>query len=325
MGGLAPPYRETARRALELAAAGGHNMLMSGPPGSGKSMLASRLPSILPPMNASEALETSMILSVAGKLSGGTISDRRPFRAPHHGASQPALIGGGQKANPGEVSLAHGGVLFLDELPEFSRATLEALRQPLESGAVSIARAQAHVTYPARFQLIAAMNPCRCGYLGDESLACGRAPKCALDYQAKISGPLYDRIDLHVDVPAVPAGDLGLPQAGESSAQVAERVLAARMRQRTRAQQLGAPDEMAINARADGEFLEQIAAPDDAGRKLLGRAVDMMRLSARGYHRVLRVARTVADLEGADGVESRHIAEAISFRRVQPVPSRVVA
>lgn len=288
-------------------------------------MLASRMPSILPPMTAMEALETSMILSVAGQLAGGTISRTRPFRSPHHGASQPALIGGGQKANPGEVSLAHGGVLFLDELPEFSRQTLEALRQPLETGVVSIARAQAHITYPARFQLVAAMNPCRCGYLGDEALACGRAPKCALDYQAKISGPLYDRMDLYVDVPAVSASDLGLPQAGESSADIAERVLVARARQQARAEQLGAPEGMALNARADGEYLETIAAPDDAGRKLLGRAVEVMRLSARGYHRVLRVARTVADLDGAETVASNHVAEAVGFRRLQPVSKRDVA
>ncbi len=325
MGAFAPPYRETAKRALEIAAAGGHNMLMLGPPGSGKSMLASRMPSILPAMTAAEALETSMILSVAGQLAGGTISKTRPFRAPHHGASQPALIGGGQKASPGEVSLAHGGVLFLDELPEFSRATLEALRQPLETGRVEIARAQAHVSYPARFQLIAAMNPCRCGYLGDEALACGRAPKCALDYQGKISGPLYDRIDLHVDVPAVSASDLGMPAEGESSTTVAARVLAARERQQARFDALGAPKGIRLNVQADGELLEKIAAPDDAGRRLLDTAVDRMRLSARGYHRVLRVARTLADLSGADRVTSPHIAEALSFRRVHPAAMHMVA
>ena len=325
--GPAPPDladikgQETAKRALEIAAAGGHNLLMIGPPGAGKSMLAARLPSILPPLEPAEALEVSMIASVAGVLEGGAISRVRPFRNPHHSASMPALVGGGTRARPGEVSLAHLGVLFLDELPEFSRAALESLRQPIESGKAVVARAMAHVTYPARFQLVAAMNPCRCGYLDDPALACARAPRCAADYQARISGPLFDRIDLHVEVPNVSAADLGLPSPSEGSAAVAARVAAARTRQRERFRAMGA-DALRTNAEADGTLLEQIAAPDAGGRALLDRAIERMRLSARGYHRVLRVARTLADLEGAEAVRRAHIAEALSYRRLAPVSAR---
>ncbi len=313
--------QESARRALEIAAAGGHNLLMNGPPGSGKSMLAARLPGLLPPLDAEEILETSMIQSLAGVLVGGTLSRRRPFRDPHHSASQAALVGGGRKALPGEVSLAHLGVLFLDELPEFGRAALEALRQPLEGGTTTVARANAHVTYPSRFQLIAAMNPCRCGYLDDPGQACSRAPRCAADYQAKISGPLFDRIDLHVDVPAVSIADLSLPPAAESSAPVAARVAAARAIQKKRyAKHPGAR----TNADADGVLLEQVVAPDGPARALLGEAADRMGLSARGYHRVLRVARTLADLDtvesgGGEATVGRiHIAEALSYRRIAP-------
>lgn len=309
--------QETAKRALEVAAAGGHNMLMIGPPGSGKSMLASRLPSILPPLGPSEALEVSMIASVAGALTDGAIRRSRPFRNPHHSASMPALIGGGTRARPGEVSLAHLGVLFLDELPEFSRQALESLRQPVESGKAVVARAAAHVVYPARFQLVAAMNPCRCGYLDDAALACSRAPRCAADYQARISGPLFDRIDIHVDVPNVSAADLTLPPPAEDSATVARRVAAVREVQKARFAELGM-DQLRCNADADGELLESIAAPDEAGRALLGRAIDRMRLSARGYHRVLRLARTLADMEGAQTVDRRHVAEALSWRRIAP-------
>ncbi len=308
--------QETAKRALEVAAAGGHNLLMVGPPGAGKSMLAQRLPGILPPLTPAEALEVSMIHSVAGLLADGRINQARPFRDPHHSATLPALVGGGTGAKPGEVSLAHRGVLFLDELPEFQRAALEALRQPIETGCAVIARANHHVTYPARFMLVAAMNPCRCGYLADAALGCGRAPKCSREYQARISGPLFDRIDLHVDVPAVSPADLSLPPPRENSAAIAVRVARVRTRQRERYAKLTLEKPIATNAEADGELLEKIAAPDAAGRQLLTQAAERLRLSARGYHRVLRVARTLADMDGADGVKRIHIAEALSYRRI---------
>ncbi|MBV9203091.1 MAG: YifB family Mg chelatase-like AAA ATPase, partial [Alphaproteobacteria bacterium] len=310
--------QESARRALEIAAAGGHNLLMVGPPGAGKSMLAARLPGILPPLEPAEALELGMVQSVAGGLRGGCLSRERPFRDPHHSASLAALVGGGPRARPGEISLAHQGVLFLDELPEFQRATLEALRQPLETGRVSIARAQGHVTYPARFQLIAAMNPCRCGHLTER--ACARAPRCADDYQGRLSGPLLDRIDLHIDLPAVSAADLVLPPAAESSAAVAGRVLNARVRQAKRYAGLAAERRIRTNAEADGALLDEIATPEPTGRALLTRAAERLRLSARSYHKVLRVARTLADLEGTPSVTRRHVAEALSYRRIKASP-----
>jgi len=257
-----------------------------------------------------------MIHSVAGLLAEGRLRRSRPFRDPHHSASLPALVGGGARARPGEISLAHLGVLFLDELPEFARATLEALRQPMESGRAVIARANAHVTYPARIQLVAAMNPCRCGHLEDASLACGRAPRCAQDYQARISGPLFDRIDLHIDVPAVTAADLALPPPAEDSATVAHRVAAARARQTARFAGLPAERRPRTNAEVDGALLTEIATPDPAGTKLLAEASERMRLSARGYHRVLRVARTLADMEATDTIRRIHVAEALSYRRV---------
>jgi magnesium chelatase family protein len=304
--------QETAKRAIEIAAAGGHNMLMIGPPGAGKSMLAQRLPGLLPPLDAREALEISMVQSLAGELPGGAISRRRPFRSPHHSASMAALVGGGLRVKPGEVSLAHLGVLFLDELPEFQRAVLDSLRQPIESGEAVVARANAHVRYPARFQLVAAMNPCRCGYLDDPAQACGRAPKCAQEYQARISGPLFDRIDIHVEVAGVSAADLTLPPPAESSADVAARVARARDIQRQRY----AAEGLRSNAEAEGELLGRVASPDGAGARLLTEAAGAMRLTARGYHRVLRVARTIADLGGTAGVGRVHIAEALSFRRL---------
>ena len=306
--------QETAKRALEIAAAGGHNLLMIGPPGAGKSLLASCLPGILPPLSPPEALEVSMVQSVAGLLEEGRISRARPFRAPHHSASMAALTGGGLKVKPGEVSLAHLGVLFLDELPEFQRAVLDSLRQPLETNKVDVARANSHVSFPANVQLVAAMNPCRCGHLGDPALACSRAPKCAADYQSKVSGPLLDRIDLHVEVDPVSAADLALPPPSEGSAEVVARVAQARAIQTNRAEQSGAR----TNAELEGDALEQFARPDEKGRELLMQAAAAMRLSARSYTRMLRVARTIADLAGAEKVGRIHVAEALSYRRQPP-------
>ncbi len=316
--------QEVAKRALEIAAAGGHNLLMMGPPGAGKSMLAARLPGLLPPLSASELLETSLVHSVAGLLERGGLTRARPFRAPHHCASMAALTGGGARAKPGEVSLAHRGVLFLDELPEFHRQALDALRQPLETGKITVARAARHVTYPARFQLVAAMNPCRCGgAAGADGIACRRGARCAVDYQARVSGPLMDRIDLWLETPAVSPADLTAPPASEGTAEVAGRVAAARDAQRARAEtgDAGAGDG-GLNAALSPAALERVARPDSDGAALLSNAAEKMALTARGYHRVLRVARTVADLDGAAGVRRRHVAEALSLRRRHASPAR---
>ncbi|WP_127112739.1 YifB family Mg chelatase-like AAA ATPase [Shimia sediminis] len=303
--------QERAKRALEIAAAGRHHFLMTGSPGSGKSMLAARLPSILPSLSPQEALETSMIHSVAGLLDQGGISRARPFREPHHTASMAAIVGGGRRASPGEISLAHNGVLFLDELPEFARAVLETLRQPIETGEVMVARANAHVTYPCKFMLVAAANPCRCGELFDPAKACSRAPKCGEDYMGRISGPLMDRIDLRLEVPPVDFRDLDLPSDGDASATVAARVAAARDVQSARFEGMAG---LRVNSDAQGAMLEEIATPDEDGRAFLQNVADRFGLSARGYHRVLRVARTIADLEGSDTVRKPHVAEAVSFR-----------
>jgi magnesium chelatase family protein len=306
--------QEAGKRALEVAAAGGHHFLMVGPPGAGKSMLAQRLPSILPPMDPREMLDVSMVASLAGELAGGQLSRRRPFRAPHHSASMPALVGGGLRAKPGEMALAHHGVLFLDELPEFQPRVLESLRQPMETGETVVARVNYHVTYPARFQLVAAMNPCKCGMAGEPGHTCRTGPRCASDYQSRISGPLLDRMDIQIELPAVKASDLALPPPKESSRDVAARILAARQIQAARFAALGKPN-LRTNAEADGAILEEIATPDAAGLKLLREAADAMNLSARGYHRVLRVARTLADLDGREEVSRIHIAEALSYRQ----------
>jgi magnesium chelatase family protein len=285
--------------------------MMVGAPGSGKSMLAARLPGILPPLSPAEALETSMIHSLAGLLKEGGISRERPFRDPHHTASTPAIVGGGRNARPGEVSLAHNGVLFLDELPEFNRQTLDSLRQPTETGEVTVPRANAHVRYPCRFLLVAAANPCRCGHLADPSRACARAPGCGEEYLGRISGPMMDRIDLRIEVPPVAFTDLNLPPPAEGTADIAARVAAAREIQSRRYADL--PD-VRVNADAEGRVLDDVAKPDAQGSELLEKSALRFGLTARGYHRVLRVARTIADLDGSEPIHRQHVAEALGFR-----------
>ncbi len=301
--------QDTARRVLEIAAAGGHHLLMVGPPGAGKSMLAARLAGLLPPLNPAEALEATMLHSVAGNLTEGGLIQNRPFREPHHSASMAALVGGGLRAKPGEISLANHGVLFLDELAEFSRVVLDSLRQPLETGSVVVARANHHVTYPVRFQLVAAMNPCRCGYLGDPARACSRAPACGQNYQAKISGPMMDRFDLIIEVPEISAGTLLKEASGESSQIVATRVAAARQFGARRNQGV-----MRANAQIGIDQLDQQIIMDDAAQDLLRTAMDQANLSARAYHKIMRVSRTIADLAGDDRVGRAALAEALAYR-----------
>ncbi len=303
--------QERAKRALEIAAAGRHHMLMVGSPGSGKSMLAARMPGILPPLAPVEALETSMVHSLAGLLSEGGINRARPFREPHHTASMAAIVGGGKGAKPGEISLAHNGVLFMDEFPEFPRAVLETLRQPIETGDIVVARANAHIRYPCRFLLIAAANPCKCGYMTDPARACAKVPQCGEDYLGRISGPLMDRFDLRVEVPPVAYTDLDLPASGDTSAMVAARVAKARAVQ---TQRFRDHPQVRVNSEAEGALLEEIAEPDVESRALLAKVAERFGLSARGYHRVLRVARTIADLAGERDVKRPHVAEAVSYR-----------
>lgn len=304
--------QESAKRAIEIAAAGNHNLLMIGPPGAGKSMLAARLPGLLPALSPAEALEVSLVHSIAGLLDGGRLVTRPPFREPHHSASMPALVGGGARARPGEISLAHRGVLFLDEWPEFPRPALEALRQPMETGRTTISRVHAHVTYPARFQCIAAMNPCRCGYLGEAGRECGRAPRCGEDYQGRLSGPLLDRMDLTIEVMPIPPAELARAPAGETSAAVAARIHAARHAQRARFGE----DGPRSNAEAAIEHLMPLLEAE-AGT-LLETAATRLRLSSRGHVRTLRVARSIADLAGSTTIRRAHVAEALAFRHRMP-------
>ncbi len=317
LGGQVPEMseikgQETAKRALEIAAAGGHNMLMVGPPGSGKSMLASRLPGILPPLSAPELLEVSMITSIAGELTDGRLTDQRPFRSPHHSASMAAMVGGGVRARPGEVSMAHNGVLFLDEFPEFSPQVLDSLRQPLETGETSIARANHRITYPSRIQLVAAMNPCRCGMAGEPGHTCRRGERCITDYQARISGPLMDRIDIRVEVPGISAMDMIDQSSGENSKQISQRVANARAIQQQRFLKLGG--KRTTNAALSASEVEKTTLLEPEASSLMLEAANAMKFSARAYHRILKVARTIADMEAHESVKRIHLAESIAFR-----------
>jgi magnesium chelatase family protein len=300
------------KRAMEVAAAGGHNLLMIGPPGAGKTMIAQRLPTILPPLTLEEALETSRIYSVAGLLKEETgLLTRRPFRAPHHTISDVALVGGGNYPMPGEISLAHNGVLFLDELPEFKRQVLEVLRQPLEEGKITIARARFRIEYPARFMLVAAMNPCPCGYYTHPTRPCTCAPGAVQRYTARISGPLLDRIDIHISVTPVETAALSETSAGEDSATIRARVQKAREIQ---AHRFGTIPNIHTNSQMPPKLVEEICRLDEPSRRLLENAANRLQLSARAYHRILRVARTIADLDGSEAIKAQHLAEAITYR-----------
>ena len=304
--------QDNVKRALEVAAAGGHNLIMVGPPGSGKSMMAKRLPSILPPLSLSESLETTQIHSIAGKMGKNmSLISQRPFRAPHHTISQVALVGGGTTPQPGEISLAHNGVLFADELPEFNKATLEVLRQPLEDRKITISRAKYTLDYPCSFMFVASMNPCPCGYYGDSTHHCVCRPGQIAKYMSKISGPLLDRIDIQIEINPVPFKDISQVAEGEKSAFIRERVIKARKKQELRYAQIKG---VHCNAQMSERMIHQFAEPDEAGVALLRTAMERLNLSARAYNRILKVARTIADLDDSDQVLSRHLSEAISYR-----------